>query len=221
LFKPLWALAGVALLGVAGTATAIVATSGGGEEEVVQAPSETPAASTPADESSAPTQAPAPSPAACSRPDPLPEGTELWRWADISFLLDTKTGVYPDRGFADKRELPPDGGPMVRFIRDDTSDVVIDARTGGVLREQVHEKDAPFINDTLASVCVEGPPDLKSLPWPYSDIEPDKPESAAWNLIYWEPDPSTGIQWFHTCGVGQAGSGCYVGIENERSKRVL
>ena len=138
--KPLWAIAGVALLGTAGIAGAIVVASPGGEEEVVREGETTPAASatTPAGSST-----PSPEPS----PEPIP--AEWQTYVDPVYDYSFK---YPANWF-----ISPPGANMNGYVAVTTYNPATARAVGPVPGDQMkvefYVDDIPndlSINDWIA-----------------------------------------------------------------------
>lgn len=205
MIKPRWLLAGVALLGSAGLAGAIVVASPGGQEEIVQVETASPTASaipklsaTPSAQPSAtpaPDAIPTPAPVAapdCSRSSTAADGTTLWRWENVTILVSDAEDMSVGRLVAGPQVFPPDGGPVFELRRGD-SFASVDAETGKVFVEQIGEADRSAFNQVLATIQVGCPRPTNASPWPYGTAEPVQGKPRRGNVLYWEPAPDSGL----------------------------
>lgn len=193
--KPLWALAGVALLGTAGFVGALVVASSGGEEEVIQqVETATPPVGTPAE-----TPTITPSPAGCDPNPSPPPGTKLWRWVNVTVLLPDEPGflAFPETIPAEVK--PPEGGLGLNIRAFDPSNntiwssVVIDAQDGSMLREEVRPEHQAAMQEAkeTAAVC---PFDPATAQWPYNGEPQTSAKREVWfGMSILRPDPATGI----------------------------
>jgi len=220
-FKPLWAIAGVALLGIAGIAGTIVVASPGGEEELVQqVETATPTPGASPSTSASPTFSPSPTPSAAGTPTPSPSvtasqttecdpnpsplaGTTLWRWGDMTIMV--PAGVLA-QGWTENGEP--------RFVVfpaefNQSYSTTIDATTGEIIEVSndaggATPKDAEIkLAISTISIC---PLDEKSAPWPYSHEKPAREHVVVGNLRYIEPDRASGIRVFGGTPCGSGGS---------------
>jgi hypothetical protein len=223
MIKPLWALAGLALLGTAGVAGAIVIASPGGEEEVVsQVDTATPAVSASAAPSTTPEAAlGTPSPAGIPVRTPA-AGETLWRWVDVTILVpdDGRFNVGQDSHPAEAGA--PKSGPylfLARVNRDGpgyepSSWVMIDAETGAILDQKVSEQDRDEVQSVLDTLVVS-PLNVSTAPWPYNGQPPESlPRHTFGGLSFIAPGPETGLS-VHT-QINDPG-GPAVGVFNGRT----
>ena len=202
--KPVWALAGIALLGTAGAAGVLVVASSGGEEEVVQQV-ETP--TTDASVSALGTPDLSPTPAIPPPPTPGP-GSTLWRWVKISISIPDGSDLGFSPAHLPPQDNPPDGGPAVEltlYEGEVTSNLWIDAETGIVLVDNVRGQDRAIFDEVLKTLVV-GPLDAASASWPYSDdLASAQPREVWGKFSFVRPVPATGLfldAWIaDPCGV--------------------
>jgi len=205
--KPLWALAGVALVGTAGVAGALVVASSGGEEEVVQqVETATPAASaqpSPDSTTNPETPAPSPSPGTCDSTT-VAEGSNLWRWGDVTVQIPADSDIRAGGttvGYDPRpaMQIPAGGG---------WGYTLIDAETGAIISQEPKGDYAAEIDSILATLDV-CPLDRSTAPWPYNGTAPDGARQSIGYVSLIEPNPSTGIQVLagKACGVSTQGDG--------------
>ena len=208
MIKPIWAFAGIALLGTAGAVGAVIGTSSGGEEEVVQqVETATPTKGAAKDPRTTPTGTPRPS---------AGPGETLYRWANLELLIPDGSGMAAGPG-AGAISLVNHDFVLVKGEREDsriTSTVVIDGDTGAIVEEQVLEQHRQELDRVLATLRV-GSFDRTNAPWPYNG-EPslDLVRERAGGVRYMRPSPSTGL--YVGGGIGDPG-GEFTSIRNERS----
>ena len=181
--RPLLAFAG--LIAAGGTAVGVyVAVPGGGDEELVQqVVTATPAASEP---TKAPELTPGP-------------GMTLWRWGNVTVVVDDKSEIGVSRYIAPPQRNPPDGGPEIDLILGD-SQVGVNAITGAVLYTAVSKEDQALFDEVLSSISV-GSADAGTLPWPYTGEPPAASHRLQWGKIsYIEPPPDSGVAVVGTIG---------------------
>jgi hypothetical protein len=182
--KPLWGLAGVALLGVAGVAgVVIVASSGGGEEVVQQVETATPAA-----EGDGPPPSLTPGP-----------GVTLWRWMNVSVLIPDGSDITfgPQPIYLDAEGTQSRQG--VSFGKADPerpdvySQIVLDAENGTIFSERILDTHRSEMEQVRGTIAV-GALDRGTAPWPYNGDPPqDATREAAFGISFIRPDPATGI----------------------------
>jgi hypothetical protein len=178
--KLLSAIAGVALLAVAGVAGALVIARQGGED------------------GSSPTK-PSPTVDLCDA-RAVPPDQQLWRWMDLVVLL-PKVGFAAHPGYIPPEPTRPNGGEGLVTYKFDPSDpsnpnvgasVLIDAETGAI----VHSGGPEHGKVMGIALC---PFDPATAPWPYNG---DPPEP----LTNMEPsiraDPGSGIYVSFVTGDG-------------------
>ena len=192
--KAHFALAGLALLGTASVAGAIVVAPLAGDEEVVfqQDGSVTPAA---------PPLTPGP-------------GVTLWRWMDVSVLIPDKSGIgaspavmyFDDHGTISRESLrvgksDPDNPDIFSYA-------LIDAKDGTIHGMQIHEAHRAEMELVLNTVTIS-PIDPATAPWPYNGDPPQESNSpleastSEWPSI--RPDPGSGM--YTDFMIGARGSG--------------
>jgi hypothetical protein len=217
--KPLWAIAGVAVLGTAGVAVALVVASPGGEEEVVQQVE----TATPRSSSGAiPEAVVSPlGPADLSTPTPEPPcdperirsaPAKLFRWLDLTVLVPEEGGfqAYPETIPAELR--PPGGTQGLVIVKIDPSTngvmsgVRYDAESGAVVNEQIVPEDRECVQAVMETVKVS-PFDPARAQWPYNGDPPASATREGWaGISVIKPDPSTGmvVEFGIGSGVGRA-----------------
>ena len=217
--KPLWAVAGVALLSAAGVAGALVIASPGGEEEFVQqAETGTPTASVAA--TSAPTadETPTASPP-CDPNRTSAPGAKLWRWGDLTVSIPEGSEVLAAGGTAQDGEIVV----VLNLTSAPDKGLVVSAETGAVLTDQSAEQRA-VIDPVLATVSV-CPFDPKVAPWPYTSKVPEGARLTYGKLSYLEPDPATGIEVSGglACAGSTRNSGChrFLGVRSASSSMYI
>jgi hypothetical protein len=209
--KPIWALAGVALLGVTGAAGAVIVASPGGEEEVVQQvetatpttrgakdPNFKPTAMLEATPSPQETPPPHTPPVACRSEEPT--GHKLFRWADVIVQLPLDDSVRAFGSVSNEYS-----GPTLTIYHSSSGgDTYINATTGAIV-EQSYIDDVtgasvpivrlpnPEVDAVLATVSI-CPFSRNTAPWPYNGEPPPSPPKTHGKLRYLEPDGTTGIQ---------------------------
>jgi hypothetical protein len=168
---------GVALLGIAGVAGALVIARVGSEDE--------------------PLSKPTPSLAVCDARETPPD-QQLWRWMDLAVLLPKEGfGAHPD--YIAPEPQRPNGGQGLRTYKFDPSDpsnpnvgasVLIDAETGAI----VHTGGPEHGKIIGIALC---PLDPATSPWPYNGDPPHDWKVAGVELTgkwpYTPPDPGSGM----------------------------
>ena len=194
MIKPLWAVAGVALLGTVGIAGALVVASSGGEEEIVQQmETATPTPGGAKGPRYTPTGTPSTqeTPAGCDPNPPPPPGTKLWRWGDLTVHI-------PESGIRVLGIPEQEGGPSLEIspLADPDHGIEIDARTGAVAIRV--DDDAQADNEAevngVANAIKICPIDRSRAPWPYTGDPPATMPISLGKVRYVEPDPASGIQ---------------------------
>jgi hypothetical protein len=181
MIKPVWTLAGVALLGAAGGVWLLVTAPLGSEEEgVQQADTVTPAA---------PRLTPGP-------------GVTLWRWMDVSVLVSNDSGIRatPDVTYFDDQGTISRDSLRIGKADPDDPDVVsyalIDAKDGTIHAMQINEGHRAEMELVLSTVSVS-PLDPATAPWPYNGDPPDNWKDPTVALTgpwpYIPPDPGSGM----------------------------
>jgi hypothetical protein len=94
-------------------------------------------------------------------------------------------------------ELKPGGGMGLNITQvadgQNTSSVLIDAKTGAVLRETVRSEHATVMQQIKGTVSV-CPFNAAIAPWPYDENVPSDMKREIWgNISYPAPDPRSGI----------------------------
>ena len=229
MIKPLWAVAGVALVGITGVVGAVVVASPGGEEEAVQQV-ETATPSPEASETATPAPSPAPSPiielpspspslAACDPNPPAPPGTKLWRWGDVTVLIPEDGAVR-----AVGTDVGQERRPALEISADGWGRTVIDASTAAIISQDPKGDRAPQIDSVVAtlSVCRF---DVSSAPWPYNGDPADGPRMTIGYVSYLEPDPATGMQVLagmaHSDGTSGSQNVSYLEVTTGRSSMYI
>ncbi len=205
--KPIWAtVGGLALLGTAGGVGVLIARTGGEEEVAQQVATAVPTASTQASSSpsfAAATPAPSTLFGTCDLAS-APEGTELWRWGDVTLLLPQHSDIRAAGSFDGPDQRPaihvPAGGGW--------GFTVIDAATGAIIRQDPKGDFAEQI-DAIVRTTAVCPFDPVAAPWPYNGEPPDAPRNSYGNLTYLEPDPVTGVQVQVGIAGGQGSGGAH------------
>ncbi|HET9477003.1 MAG TPA: hypothetical protein VFP63_05915, partial [Dehalococcoidia bacterium] len=181
---PFGLAAGLALAGLAAGLASCQET----EEDTSQVGTGSPAAS--ANAAPAGTFTPPASPTPVARTPGA--GETLWRWANVTLIVRGDSGIVVSRYVAPAQRLPPNGGPEMDLILDD-SQVGIDASSGRILYEAVAANHKEVFDATLATVSVDSA-DPASLPWPHTEETGIALERHTWGLIsYIEPPPDAGI----------------------------
>ncbi len=205
MIKPIWALAGVALLTTAGVAGALVVASPGGDEEVAQQVA-TPTRLLLDKQSVTPALPPL-------TPGP---GVTLWRWGNLTVLIPDGSGISASPGAVD---YP---GKLLHFLigkvdpKDSriSSTVVLDSETGAIVEEQVLDQHREEMDRVLATLTVSAF-DRTTAPWPYNgEPTPDLAQEVVGGIGYLSPPPATGL--YVGWGLGDPG-GLFIHIRNERS----
>lgn len=210
MIKPLWAVAGVALLGTAGVAGALVVASSGGEEEFVQeveTATPSPAGSETLTPAASPViELPSPSPvtAGCSA-SAVPPGVRLCRWGDVAVLIPGDTEIRAIGTF-----MGQDNRPALEISAGGWGRTVIDAATGAILSQEPKGDYAALIDSIVATVTI-CPFDRSAAPWPYNGDPPSGSRMTIGYVSYFEPDPATGIQVLGGmgCSASTQGGGCH------------
>jgi hypothetical protein len=201
--NPLWALAGVALVGIAGVTGVVIVASQSGEEEAVQGlETASPSAS------AAPSPVPSASSTATSSSTPPPrtpgEGETLWRWANVTIVVPDDSQISVGRG-----------GSLIELGLGDTSYLAINGSDGVVLDDRVQPSDRAAFDEVLKTIAVASL-DPATAPWPYNgEPPPALQKDRAGNLIYLHPDPAAGIAV--TFGISEGGIGEFIEVSNGRS----
>lgn len=183
------AITGIAVAG--GTIGAyVVASPGGGEEEIAQQEvtvtpdaSATPLVEVPAASPEAPTTCPQPSP---------PAGGELWRWGDVTVATVETTEIQIIR---DRWSDGQTGYPAISVFtsREFESGVHLHAFTGLLLSDDSRVEDRALLQPVLATISV-CPFEPTSAPWPYTGEPPSSPRSTWGKISFLQPDPAAGVK---------------------------
>jgi hypothetical protein len=210
--KPLWAVAGVALLGTAGVAGALVVVSSGGEEEVIQQVGTTTATS-----GVKPTAAINPaSPGPTLSPSPTPgrtpgTGETVYRWMNLEMLIPDGSGILAGPGanprtFTIVKRDPEDSSIFSQYV--------LDAENGAVVEEHILEQHRTEMDRVRATLNVS-PFDPASAPWPYNG-EPtdDLMRENEGGISFIRPKPVTGL---YVGGGLRDPGGFFITLENGRS----
>jgi hypothetical protein len=147
-------------------------------------------------------------------------GATLWRWGNVTVIVPDDSGIAVSRYIAPPQRLPPNGGPEIDLIRGD-SQVGINGTTGAVTYKQVQAEDIADFDGAIATIRVAETNSSSLLAWPFGSEQPTDLKRQQGNLLYWEPDPASGVVSYYSCGAGPNAGGCVIGIENSRSRRAI
>jgi hypothetical protein len=146
---------------------------------------------------------------------------QLWRWVNVTVVIPEGSDVYALLKHYGMDVNPPDGGPVLEIVRDANpsdeyaSSLLIDADTGGILRDNVRDEDRQAIDQVFQTLAVS-PLDLAAAPWPYkNEVPPDIRRDSAGGLSFVRPGPDTGLDVY--IALSDPGGVEVVGLRNGRS----
>jgi hypothetical protein len=204
MIRPVWAIAGVGLLGAAVVAGAVIVTSSGGKEEVAQqAETATPTGGAAKDPKTTPTDSQSDAretPTVCGPNTSPAPGNTLFRWGDMTLQIPLDGTVRAVGEAANDYSGPTVG------VNDDSGQgqTYVDATTGAIRTQ--HGSRLAQVDAVLLTMLV-CPFDRSTAPWPNSGDPPAGPPKTVGKLRYVEPDPASGI-WVGVGGVCNNPGGC-------------
>jgi hypothetical protein len=133
---------------------------------------------------------------------PAASGATLWRWVNVTLVVPDNGRFEVERDSDPPEARPPDGGPVLKLYKTSgdgpsaipTSWILLDARTGAVIRQNVGEADRAEIDAVLGTLSV-APLDVSTARWPYSTELPTNVtrETFGGGMSFIRPAPDTGM----------------------------
>ncbi len=153
---------------------------------------------------------------------PVPTATPIegtaYRWANVVLIVPSSSDVSVGRwttGFDPSRTAP------VFRISAGESVIVIDSTVGEVYFKKILDPEVSLFDEIIASIRIEPKPSVDQLPWPYSSSSPNGEKLRLQNVLYWEPEPLSGLTATFMSADGVGWGANYILLINERSKRTV